>query len=104
MPQRLNVVRLNEGEKESLTKAVSSQQADHVSRAVKASLKDTAAAVVAAAKQDLDYDSLRAAEQALNSRLRLLGALPVAPAVEEAVAESNAALTIVTEALGMLSG
>lgn len=105
MPQRLNVVRLDTTEKEALADAVQGHRNDSVAREVKTALKQSADAVTAASKSaDLDAGTLRAAQQSLNDRVRLLEALPTGEAQQEALQSAKNAIGLVDEALGLVDG
>lgn len=103
MPERFNVVRLTESEKEGLVAAVKKSTADAVAGEVKRVLNQGAETVAAAAKgPDLDVGALRAAYAALAARAKILQDLPDGEAKRQVLEATMRALGVLNEALSML--
>lgn len=106
MPERINVIRLSEDERETLREVAAPADVKAAVKTVSDSLR-TAGGTARSAAQSVEMDPVkfRALRDDLNARLQTLSALP---APEEAkaplVTKTEAALSVVNEALRMLDG
>lgn len=104
MPSRINVIRLDESEKEVLRQVSARDEIKDVTKAVGAALRTpNADAVSIAGAAETDINGYRALAQSLEHRMRLLDALPIDEAVKGPLVErTGRALSIAREAVQML--
>ena len=109
MPQQVRVVRLDDTERALLTSAVSKTTAEHVARAVRASINAGGRIVTGAATStDLDAVQVDAARKALEAQHQLLSTIVHTAgdkaAVQNAVTETERALELLGECDRIVSG
>lgn len=104
MPERINVIRLSDAEKETLREVSATDEVRAVAKAVAAALRGGGAAAHKAAQGvEMDPARFRALRQDLTVRLDALSAAPAPDDVKAPVIEkTRKALDIVDEALTML--
>lgn len=104
MPQRINVIRLSDEERDVLRNATSQGDVKAIAKAVTDTLRAGADRTRAAASAvEMDPEKFRALRSDLTARLSALSALPVPDEVKAPLTQSTqAALDIVEDALRML--
>lgn len=104
MPERINVIRLSEDERETLREVTASAEVKTLVKALNESLRVGGGSARSAAQSvEMDPARFRALREDLTARLQTLSALPAPEETKAPVVEkTQRALTIVDEALGML--
>lgn len=104
MPERINVIRLSDDERETLREVAASDEVKTLSKSITDSLRvGGSSARTAAQSVEMDPAKFRTVRDDLSARLRTLAALPVDDAVKGPVVQkTEQALSVVNEALTML--
>lgn len=104
MPERINVVRLSEQERDTLRDVTAAAEVKALAAEVAKSLRaGSEGARAAATAVEVDAEKFTALREELNQRLSTLSALPVTDDVKEPLtSRTRSALGLVEEALRML--
>lgn len=105
MPQRVNVIRLSEAEREVLRQVTAKEDTQAVAKAVTTALRQGAEVSRSAAGHvEANAGTFQTLREELDQRMRVLSALPVPEDVKAPlVGKTQSALNLADEVLGMLT-